>query len=135
MYRYAACIDLGDLDGVANLFINGEFRSAGNDRVLRGRDQVRKMFDGVVLYDGTPRTHHVITNVIIDVEDAATEATGSCYFAVLQGVNEGGPIETILVGRYMDKYRRASSGWEFAERCVVTDFAGDLSRHYLPPSI
>jgi 3-phenylpropionate/cinnamic acid dioxygenase small subunit len=131
MYRYAACIDEGDLDGVADLFVHGEFRSAGSHAVLRGRDEVRRMFDGVVLYGDTPRTHHVITNVTIDVEDGATEATGSCYFAVLQGVEDGRPIETILVGRYRDSYRRTPTGWEFAARCVTTDFAGDLSRHYV----
>jgi ketosteroid isomerase-like protein len=133
VHSYAAGIDAGDLDGVAELFANGEFRSGKDSSVRRGREEVRTMFDGVVLYaDGTPRTHHVITNLDIDVAEDATEATARCYFAVLQGVESGTPIETILAGRYVDRFRRREKTWEFAERCVFTDLIGDLSRHYLP---
>ena len=91
------------------------------------------MFDGVILYDdGTPRTHHVITNLDVDVAEDRLEATASCYFAVLQAVDIGESIATILAGRYIDRFRRHQSNWEFAERCVITDLTGDLSRHYLP---
>jgi hypothetical protein len=70
---------------------------------------------------------------MIDVADGASEATGSCYVTVVQGVDAGGPIETIIVGRYSDKYRRGPNGWEFADRCFQLDFAGDLSKHVLVP--
>jgi ketosteroid isomerase-like protein len=133
VHEYAACIDRGDLDGVAELFANGAFRSGNDGTVRRGRDEVRNMFGGVILYeDGTPKTHHVITNLDVDVAEKAMEATASCYFTVVQGVDVGNSIETILAGRYLDQFRRSQAGWEFAERCVVTDLTGDLSRHYLP---
>jgi hypothetical protein len=114
---------------VADLFEHGHMCQPTGEITVRGRDEVRRAFDTVILYDGTPRTHHVITNSVIDLVDGADEATGSCYVTVVQGVEETGPIEIILVGRYTDKYRRTANGWEFAERCFQADMKGDLSRH------
>jgi ketosteroid isomerase-like protein len=129
-YRYASCIDSGDLDGVADLFEHGHMCQPTGEITVQGRDEVRRAFDTVILYDdGTPRTHHVITNSVIDLVDGADEATGSCYVTVVQGIEKTGPIEVILVGRYTDKYRRTANGWEFAERCFQADMKGDLSRH------
>ena len=129
MYRYAACIDSGDFDGVADLFANGHYSQPNGDITIRGRDEVRRAFDTVILYeDGTPRTHHIITNIVVDVAEGTADASGSCYVAVVQGI-EGRPIETVLVGRYVDKYRKTASGWELADRCFHADFKGDLSRH------
>jgi hypothetical protein len=67
------------------------------------------------------------------MEEGADEATGHCYFTVLQGVETGAPIETILAGRYIDRYRRGPGGWQFAERTFHADIVGDLSRHYVSP--
>ena len=37
---------------------------------LHGTEQVRRGYGGVILYeDGTPRTKHVITNLVVDVDD------------------------------------------------------------------
>jgi len=52
---------------------------------------------------------------------------------VLQGVETGGPINVILSGRYVDRYRRGPDGWEFADRLFHADIVGDLSRHYKRP--
>ena len=130
MYRYATCIDIGDFDGVAELFTNGHYSAPDGTITVRGRDEVRRAFDTVIVYDdGTPRTHHIITNMVIDVAEGADEARGGCYVTVVQGVDDSGPIETVLVGRYVDQYRKAQRGWEFADRCFHADFKGDLSRH------
>lgn len=89
------------------------------------------MYDGVVLYDdGTPKTHHVITNVVVEMEDGADEATSSCYLTLVQSLEPGGPIQIIMAARYLDRFRRTPAGWEFAERVIVNDMLGDLSRHY-----
>ena len=89
------------------------------------------MYDRVILYeDGTPRTRHLMTNLIIDLVDGADVATGRSYFTVLQGVDAGSPIQTILAGRYHDQYRRTSEGWQFAERVFIVDLVGDQSRHF-----
>ncbi len=42
----------------------------------------------------------------------------------------GTPIEPILSGRYVDRYRRGPDGWHFANRDFHVDLTGDLSRHF-----
>ena len=116
VHRYAELLDGGDLDGVADLFAHATWRSGG--RVLRGRDEVRRAYDPVILYDGVPRTKHVISNLIVDGD------TSRCYFTVIQD------CRPILVGRYRDRFEQAGGEWRFAERVILADLVGDLSRHY-----
>src|SRR4029450_9181130 len=40
--------------------------------------------DAIILHDGVPRTKHVITNLTIEVDEAAGTATARSYFTVLQ---------------------------------------------------
>src|SRR5262249_48153980 len=124
----------GDLAGVVRLFDGATCRSGATGRVMRTPEEIATMYEPVRLYeDGTPRTRHLMNNLVIDLEDGADEAAGRCSFTVLQGVETGGPMETILVGHYVDRYRRGPDGWQFAERAFHTDLVGDLSRHYTTP--
>ena len=134
VYRYAELLDQGDLDGVVRLFAHATCRSGASGAVLRTPEEIATMYQPVRLYDdGTPRTRHLMNNLVIDLADGADEATGHCYFTVLQAVETGGPIDTILAGRYVDRYRRGADGWQFAEREFHADIIGDLSRHYTTP--
>jgi 3-phenylpropionate/cinnamic acid dioxygenase small subunit len=130
VYRYAELLDGGDLDGVVALFTDATWRSAATGAVLRTPEEIRAVYDRIVLYDGTPRTRHLMNNLIIDLVDGADEATGRCYYTVLQGIDAGEPIQTILAGRYEDRYRRGPDGWQFADRRFLIDLAGDQSRHF-----
>ncbi|HXY94394.1 MAG TPA: nuclear transport factor 2 family protein [Acidimicrobiia bacterium] len=130
VYRYAELLDGGDIDGVVELFADAAWRSGATGEVRRGHAQIRDVYDHVVLYDGIPRTRHLMTNVTVDVDDGADEATGRCEFTVIQGVDDGAPIATILGGRYLDRYRRGPDGWRFAEREFIADLLGDQSRHF-----
>jgi 3-phenylpropionate/cinnamic acid dioxygenase small subunit len=131
VYRYAELLDQGDLDGVVRLFANATCRSGATGQVLSTPEEIATMYEPVRLYDdGTPRTRHLMNNLVVDLEDGADEATGRCSFTVLQGVEPGAPIETILAGHYVDRYRRGPGGWQFAERAFHADLVGDLSRHY-----
>jgi 3-phenylpropionate/cinnamic acid dioxygenase small subunit len=134
VYRYAELLDRGDLEGVVRLFANGRCRSGASGEVLSTPAEIATMYDPVRIYeDGTPRTRHLMNNLVIDIEEGADEAAGRCYFTVLQGVETGGPINVILSGRYVDRYRRGDEGWEFAERLFHADIIGDLSHHYTTP--
>ncbi len=131
VYRYAELLDGGDLEGVVDLFADADWRSDATGEVRRGHDQIKAVYDRVILYDdGTPRTRHLMTNLVIDHVDGADVATGRSCFTVLQGVDAGSPIETILAGRYHDRYRRTAEGWQFAERVFFVDLVGDQSRHF-----
>jgi 3-phenylpropionate/cinnamic acid dioxygenase small subunit len=130
VYRYAELLDAGDLDGVTDMFANATWRSAATGEALTTREQVRAVYDRVILYDGVPRTRHLMDNLIIDLVDGADEATGRCYYTVLQGGQPGEPITPILSGTYVDRYRRGPDGWQFADREFRISLTGDLSRHF-----
>jgi ketosteroid isomerase-like protein len=124
IYEYAARVDSGDFEGVAELFANGSFLD------FRGAAAVRDCFEGMVIRydDGTPRTKHVTTNLIVDVDESADTATARSYFTVLQSVS-GAPLQVIIAGRYSDTFERVDGQWHFTHRVVDSDLIGDLSRH------
>jgi ketosteroid isomerase-like protein len=129
---YAERLDAGDLDGVAKLFARGVFRSARGGPALTGASDVRRMYDPVIIYDdGTPRTKHVLGNVLVDIDDTERTATASCTFTVFQAAPDSS-LRPVLAGRYVDRFTRdqgADGEWHFAERVVHPDLLGDLSRH------
>jgi len=126
---YADRLDRGDLDGVADLFADGVFRSARTGEALNGRDAVRRLYEPVVLYgDGTPRTMHVLSNVRVSSGAEADRAQAQCSFTVLQRA-PGAALRPVLAGRYEDSFARVDGTWRFAERIVHADLIGDLSGH------
>jgi uncharacterized protein (TIGR02246 family) len=128
IHAYAELIDDGDLDAVAALFTHGTWRSPGRGTPLRGAEQVRRAYDGVILYDGIPCTKHVISNVTIEVSGDGTAATARSYFTVLQARPEF-PLQPVIAGRYHDRFERVDGRWRFADREIIPDLIGDLSRH------
>jgi ketosteroid isomerase-like protein len=128
IHEYAELIDLGQLDAVAALFTHGTWSSPGRGTPLRGAEQVRHAYDGVILYDGIPCTKHVISNVTIEIADDGATATARSYFTVLQARPDL-PLQPIIAGRYHDRFERADDAWRFADRQIIPDLIGDLSRH------
>lgn len=128
VHEYAALIDLGQLDAVAALFAHGTWSSPGRGAPLRGAEQVRHAYDGVILYDGIPGTKHVISNVTIEIADDGTHATARSYFTVLQARPDF-PLQAVIAGRYHDRFELAEGRWRFADRQIIPDLIGDLSHH------
>lgn len=134
LYAYAERIDAGDLEGVAALFEHGSIASAPEapvEKVARGRDAVLELYQGSTrLYeDGTPRTKHVTTNAIIEVENNDRASARSCY-TVFQQLDDF-PLQPIIAGRYQDSFHRMDGRWWFERRTMFVDLLGDLSRHLL----
>ena len=128
VHVYAERIDAGDLDGVARLFADATYGAEGGP-VRDGSEAVlAALRAAVVLHDGLPRTKHVITNLTVDVDEAAGTATARSYFAVLQATSTL-PLQPILVGRYHDRFRRLGNEWRFADRRILIDLVGDVSQH------
>ncbi len=91
------------------------------------------MYDPVILYDdGTPRTKHVLGNIEVTVDLAASSASARCTFVVLQA-RAGAPMQAVLSGRYHDRFERVAGSWRFVERTVHPDLLGDLSSHMSRP--
>ncbi len=131
MYTYAARLDQGDLEGVAELFRHASIGTPGEDGVS-GYDGILNMYrQSTRLYeDGTPKTRHITTNVQIEVDEAANTAEAQAYFTVLQ-CTEKLPLQPIIAGRYQDTFKRRDDRWCFHRRTMFTDQLGDLSQHLL----
>jgi hypothetical protein len=122
---YAERIDGGDLAGVAALFADATY--GGAQAGYRGAAAVREVLESrVILYDGLPRTKHVTTNLVIEL-DGETAAARS-YFTVLQATPEL-PLQTIIAGRYDDRFARTAGVWRFTARVIHIDLVGDLRFH------
>lgn len=133
LYRYAEYIDAGDFAGVADLFAHAEIAVEGTKDVTRGREEVQKLYETTTRRyedDGTPKTKHVITNLIVEVDEHAGTATCRSYFTVLQQTPEL-PLQPIITGRYRDSFERVSGTWRWATRLMILDQFGDLSQHLM----
>jgi len=129
VHEYAFRLDGGDLDGVAALFAHAELGSSVRPERMRGAEQARGNYRGVILYDdGTPHTMHCITNVTVTVDDGGTTASARSYFTVLQQVDDF-PLQPIIAGQYRDRFEQVDGVWRFTERIIHPDLVGDLSRH------
>ena len=133
IYTYAERIDAGDFAGLADLFARGEITVEGVDRARRGRAEVLAMYEATTrrYQDGTPRTKHVTTNVMVDVDQAAETATARSYFTVLQAVPGLLALQPVVAGRYHDRFERFDGEWCFARRHITVDLAGQLGHHLL----
>lgn len=71
---------------------------------------------------GGPRGVHMLSNILIDLrgEVAGVES----YFHALQADldAQGQPRESMLVGRYIDRFEKRGGEWRIAQRTVVYDW-------------
>jgi 3-phenylpropionate/cinnamic acid dioxygenase small subunit len=129
---YAELVDDGDFAGLGALLADATFTGGGEP--VSGPDAIEKMFrDMLIVYDdGTPRTKHVTTNIAIEVDEQAGTAVSRAYFTVFQGL-PGLALQPIASGRYRDRFECCDGRWRFAERRVLVDLTGDVSRHLRHP--
>jgi hypothetical protein len=129
LYEYAARLDLGDIDGVGELFSYGVFRAADQEGGYEGSAGVAGMFRSwVQFYNGSPRTKHVTTNLRIDVDDDGLGATCQSYFTVLQATDDL-PLQIVIAGRYKDRFERRDGDWWIVDRLVYSELFGNLHAH------
>jgi len=127
--RYCERIDAGDFGGVGELFAHGALTEPGGTELARGAAAVEAFYAaGTLLHDGSPRTKHLVTNVVLDIDDAAGRATVRSSYLVLQQVGQG-PLQPIITGHYLDTFECVDERWRFSERRFFVDLVGDLSQH------
>lgn len=132
MYTYAECVDLARFDELGELFSHGVLTStsaADPDDGMSG-DDVAAFYRATnkVHGDGTLRTRHVASNVIVDVAEDGQTATARSYFAVHQGT-DALALQPIVAGRYHDDFALVDGEWRFACRMVIVDQIGDMREH------
>ena len=134
LYRYAELIDGGDLEGAAALFRHARIKVRGGSELIDEAGILALWRQHVRIYPcGTPRTKHLVTNPIIEVDDAAGTAATRSYYTVYQAV-EGFPLQLIASGRYHDRFELVDGAWRFAFRDYsMLDLIGDLSAHLTMP--
>jgi 3-phenylpropionate/cinnamic acid dioxygenase small subunit len=129
VYSYAELLDTGDLKALGELFEHAVVRTSGSEHELRGAKAAQALIEQAVqLYDGIPRTKHVITNVIVEIDDEGRSGMARSYYTALQA-HPTLPLQPILAGRWHDRFERVEGHWRFIDRLIHTDLVGDVSRH------
>lgn len=133
VYRYAELIDSGDFDGMSQLLGRAAFGGA-NTATMPGADVAGLFAMTTRLFPdregpGTPKTRHLVLNLIVEVADDATAAARST-FCVVQATDLI-PLQPIIAGRYHDRFARDDGGWYFTERIIDVEMVGDVSDHLL----
>ncbi|MBV9515027.1 MAG: nuclear transport factor 2 family protein [Mycobacteriaceae bacterium] len=131
LYSYAEFMDSGDFAGAADLFRHARLRvDATSDGTVDSATMLSLWRAMVIVYpDSTPRTKHLVTNPIIDVDDAGGTATCRSYYTVLQQT-EDLALQVIVAGRYHDRFERVDGRWRFCYRDYsMMDQVGDVSQH------
>ena len=133
VHAYADRIDDGDFEGVADLLAEAELRTEGLPGAVRGREAILELYRSTTRLHpetGTPRTAHLVTNLVIEVDEAAGTARARSRFAVLQATPSL-PLQVVAAGRYRDRFERGAGGWRFRERVIRLDLVGELRDHLL----
>ena len=133
VYTYAERIDAGDFAGIGELFAHATLTFEGYGDAVSGREAIQDLYTRSTrrYEDGTPRTKHVMTNVIVDVADDGQRAASRSYFTVLQAVPRALALQPVIAGRYRHTYELVQGHWRVATMHVMIDLMGDLGHHML----
>lgn len=130
LYRYAEFMDGGDLEGAAALFRHARIKVSGEGHYADANGLLLIWKQHIKIYPcGTPRTRHVITNPIIEIDQVAGRATVRSCYTVLQATDQR-PLQLIATGRYHDEFECVDQAWRFCFRDYsLLDLTGDMSAH------
>ncbi|MCF0074261.1 nuclear transport factor 2 family protein [Dyadobacter sp. CY261] len=128
--KYTHFLDQGEFGKVGQLFARGTLITSFNSP--KGKEQVEKhLTDNLQVYpDGTLRTSHVTTNIVLDIDEQAGIATSVSYLTIFQqNPDKHFPLQAILTGRYHDQFRITGGEWYFESRELTITLIGDISHH------
>lgn len=126
---YCECMDRGDFDGIGELFAEGTLADEHGTPIAAGAEAIAAFYRaGTQLYDGSPRTKHLVSNSVVEVDDDAGHAAVRSSYVVFQQTDTL-PLQAIIAGRYLDSFDRIDGAWRFTERRFFVDLVGDLSQH------
>lgn len=130
LHEYARRIDDGDFEGVGELFARGSICGPDGSVLATGARAVAELYAATTrrFEDGTPRSHHVTTNVAVEVD--GDTATARSYFTVFQATLLI-PLQPVVAGRYRDRFAREGEAWHFTQRRMELRLVGDVSQHLL----
>lgn len=132
LHRYCDYLDRGNFDAMAVLFAHAEVYLPGVDRWYRSDPQglAASYREWVRIYpDGTPRTRHVTSNLILE-GDGPGRALAQSYITVFQSTADF-LLQPIIGGRNTDRFVKIEGAWRFSARTIESDMFGDLKSHLL----
>jgi hypothetical protein len=103
--------------------------------VARGPEAIEKFYAHFTrrYEDGTPKSTHQITNLIIEPDERPDHFVARSVFVVHQAT-DGLPLQAIMTGRYRDVVHQNGDGAvTFVERRMMPRLSGDLSAHLQAP--
>jgi hypothetical protein len=125
--EYVRRVDFGEAASLADLFVeDGVWEAEG--RVLDGREAIRAHF---LRRQGVVRrvSRHFVTNMTVDVDDAAATARALSYFFNLRVDRPDGerglPVEARLpkyTGEYHTTFRKEGGAWRLEHLRVEVTF-------------
>lgn len=132
--RYAELIDDGDFAGIGVLLGDAQITIEDGTVVAEGADAIERFYTSFTRRydDGTPRSTHQITNVIVERDERPDHFVVRSVFVVHQAVDEL-PLQPIVTGRYRDVVVQRDGVVAFVERRMLPRLTGDLSAHLLLP--
>lgn len=131
LHRYAELLDAGDFGAVARLFDRGHMVVEGQE--IRGAEALEAMMRSYVrVYaDGTPKTRHVVSNAIVDVDADGRGASCRSFWTLFQATLDL-PLQVIGGGRCHDRFALIDGAWHFSRRDYAqVDFWGEAGAHLL----
>jgi ketosteroid isomerase-like protein len=121
IYAYGRALDSRNFRAFAALFAEEDGTWVGGFGAATGRAAIFEMMDSTLGHAEqpiSPTSHHVFTNIQIDVSGDSARATTKWIF-VVPGAN-GDPRWQFL-GHYDDQFTRRDGRWYFLRREAFTD--------------
>ena len=135
LYGYGERVDAGDFAGIGELLADARVSDESGRLDIRGAEAVRRLYEATTrLYPdtGTPKTKHVITNPIVEIDEARGSAECRSQYTVFQQTDTL-PLQPIITGRYHHHFERVEGVWKITTHRFFVDLVGDISQHLFVP--
>jgi 3-phenylpropionate/cinnamic acid dioxygenase small subunit len=130
LFRYARYVDTAQYEALGELFAHASITANKTDAVLTGAAVVSEYWrtTNKRFECGTPRTHHVVTNLEYEPLSGTSQVRVRSCFTVLQAAPRL-PLQPIACGRYDDVFERAAGGWRFRSKHIEVTLLGEMGEH------
>ncbi|MCW3029586.1 MAG: hypothetical protein JWN81_2797 [Solirubrobacterales bacterium] len=122
LYRYSFYVDARDYGKLGDLLAQATFsliwKTEGIEHTgIRGADEIRAYYSNHQK-DRRP-SRHIITNVVIDIDDDGQSASVYAYLTSVGHPPE--PPSVLLSGHYEDRFEKIDGEWRFTEKTCIMD--------------
>lgn len=121
IFAYGHALDHRDFVAFSELFAEEEGAWIGGFGSATGRSEIFAMMDEFIGHAEEPvqpTSHHVFTNIQIDVDSDRPAATTKWIFVV---PSQAGDPQWMFLGHYEDEFVRENGRWVFLRRQAFTD--------------